>query len=411
MNTLLVVIVGIITAEFVLERVLSYLNSKTWSYSLPDALQGIYEEEKYKKAQQYAAAKEKLENISSIFSYLTTMAMLLLGGFAYLDNLVNTWVSSPIWVSLVFFGVIGFASDLIGLPFELYSIFVIEEKFGFNKMTIGTFIADKLKGWLLGALLGGLLLFVFLWLHESFTTWFWLYAWVVFAVFTFILTTFYTSLIVPIFNKLTPLQDGELRSAIESYAKKVNFPLKNIMVIDGSKRSKKANAYFSGLGKSKSIVLYDTLIEKQTTDELVAVLAHEVGHYKHKHTLQNLVITNLNMLFTLYILHLTIDNPALTAALGVTQPAVHLGLIVFGILYSPLSVITSLLMNIFSRKNEFEADDYARQTFNGASLISALKKLSTDSLSNLTPHKAYVFFHYSHPPLLQRMEALLKNAS
>jgi STE24 endopeptidase len=405
-QSILYVILAIVTAEFILERVLAYYNSKNWDSKLPEELKGIYDEEKYQKSQEYAAAKEKISWIAGSISFVASILMLLLGGFGWLESLVGQYTDSILWGTLLFFAVIGFASDILGTPFELYSIFVIEEKFGFNKMTFGTYIADKLKGWVLGAILGGLLLAAFIWFYESFREMFWLYAWAIFMAFSLLMMMFYTNLIVPLFNKLTPLQDGELRKAIEDYASKVKFPLKNIMVIDGSKRSTKANAYFSGLGGTKNIVLYDTLIEKHSIPELVAVLAHEVGHYKKKHTLQALVVSALTMLFTMYLLGLVIDSPLLSQALGSETPKLALGMIAFSILYSPISTITGLAMNVLSRKNEFEADAYAAQTSSSNELITALKKLSVDTLSNLKPHPAYVFFYYSHPPLLQRMAAL-----
>ena len=405
MEILLYIILGIITIEFVLERVLDYLNQKERSEELPANLSGIYDEEKYKKSQQYAAAKDKIGFISSTFSFVVTLVMIL-GGFAFLDNFVREVTDNSIYQTLLFFAIIGIGSDLIGTPFSLYNIFSIEEKFGFNKMTIGTYFADKIKGWVLGGIIGGGLLYLFVLFYQTFPEYFWLYAWGIFMAFSLFITMFYTNLIVPLFNKLTPLEDGELRTAIENYANSVSFPLKNIMVIDGSKRSTKANAYFSGLGGSKNIVLYDTLIEKHSIEELVSVLAHEVGHYKKKHTLQGLFISAFTMLLTLFVLSLVIDNPALSAALGASQPSLHMGLIAFSILYSPLSTITGLLMNVFSRKNEFEADAYAATTSSGKALMDALKNLSVDTLSNLTPHKAYVFFYYSHPPLLKRLSAL-----
>ncbi len=407
--TVLYIIIAIITLEFLLERILDTLNNKNWTSELPETLKGIYDQAKYKNSQEYDAAKGKLSFWSSTFSFVVMIGMLFFGGFAWVDSLVSAYTSHPMWSTLSFFAFLAVVSDIIGIPFELYSIFCIEEKFGFNKMTTKTFFVDKIKGWLLAAIIGGLLLSAFIWFHRAFPNWYWLYAWMVFTGFSLLMMMFYANLIAPIFNKLTPLESDDLRSAIEAYAQKVNFPLKNIMVMDGSKRSTKANAYFSGLGSSKNIVLYDTLIEKQSTAEVVAVLAHEVGHFKKKHILQSFIISSLIMLLTLYIMHLVVDNPLLSAALGAQTPKFHLGLIAFFILYSPLSTATALLMNIFSRKNEFEADAYAAQTSSASSLMSSLKKLSVDSLSNLRPHPAYVFFHYSHPPLLKRLEAMEKN--
>jgi len=401
---LLYIIVGVVVFEFALEQVLSYLNYSYWKPTLPEQLSGIYDQEKYIKAQEYAFAKEKLAKIASIFSFVLILIWLLSGGFAWLDAFLTDKLGNSIWVSMAFFAIYAFASDLISLPFEWYANFVIEQKFGFNKMTPTTFWTDKLKGWLLGGLLVGILLYVFLWLYKSVGEYFWLYAWVVFVGFSFLLTKFYTTFIVPLFNKITPLPSGELRTAIEEYARSIDFPLANIMVIDGSKRSTKANAYFSGFGKTKTIVLYDTLIEKHSVPELVAVLAHEVGHYKKKHVIQSFIISAFNMLLVLYLLKITVNYPVLSEALGSNQPKIHLGLTVFAILYSPLLTLTGLLFNVFSRKNEFEADAYACKTASGVALANALKKLSVDTLSNLNPHPAYVFFYYSHPPLLKRLE-------
>ncbi len=407
-STILYIIIGVLTVEFLVERILEYLNDKSWSEKVPESLQDLYTEEKYQKARQYAQETGKLSWISSSISFVVTISMFLLGGFAWVDGLVSGFTSNPYWQALGFFGVILLASDLLGTPLSLYGTFVIEEKYGFNKMSIKTFFIDKVKGWILGAIVGGLLLCAFIWFYESFRELFWLYAWGMFMIFTLLITMFYTNLIVPLFNKLVPLEKGALREAIEAYADSVKFPLKNIMVVDGSKRSTKANAYFSGLGSAKNIVLYDTLIEKHTNEELVAVLAHEVGHYKKKHTLQNIVLSSVIMLATLYVLHLFIDTPEFSYALGVGTPKLHLSLIAFSILYSPLSTITGLFMNKLSRKNEYEADAYATTTFSGKHLIEALKKLSVDHLSNLTPHPAYVFFNYSHPTLIQRSEAVDK---
>jgi STE24 endopeptidase len=283
---------------------------------------------------------------------------------------------------------------------------VIEEKYGFNKMTPKTFVVDEIKGLVLGAIVGGLLLAAFIWFYRFFGENFWIWAWLFFMAFTLFITAFATTVFIPIFNKLTPLEDGGLRSSILKYAEGVNFPLKKIMVMDGSKRSTKANAFFSGLGGQKNIVLYDTLINDHTEEEVVAVLAHEVGHYKKKHTLQTIVFSALTMLLTFWLLHLFIDYPGLSIALGGEEQSLALGLIAFGILYSPISLITSLVMNLISRKNEFEADAYAATTYAAEPLGNALKKLSLNHLSNLQPHPAYVFFNYSHPPVLERLKAM-----
>ena len=301
------------------------------------------------------------------------------------------------------------ASDLISIPFNYYHTIVIEEKYAFNETTTRTFILDKIKSWLMIIVIGGLLLSLIVWFYETTGDVFWLYAWGIIAIFSFFMNLFYARLIVPLFNKQTPLEEGSLRSKIESYANKVGFKLNKVFVIDGSKRSTKANAYFSGFGKEKRITLYDTLIKDLEEDEIVAVLAREVGHYKKMHIVFNLIATIATTGFTLWLLSLFIGNSLLSEALHVSQPSFHIGLIAFGVLYSPISEITGLVMNFISRKFEYQADDYARYTFDGPPLISALKKLSKNSLSNLTPHPSYVVAYYSHPTLLQRFKNLNKN--
>ena len=300
------------------------------------------------------------------------------------------------------------ASDILSTPLSYYSTFVIEDKYGFNKTTKSTFLLDKFKGWLMLIIVGGGILALITWFYELTTSKFWIYTWLLISLFSLFMNMFYAKIIVPIFNKQSPLKDGELKIAIESFANKIGFKLDNIFVINGSKRSTKANAYFSGFGSQKRITLYDTLINDLETDEIVGVLAHEVGHYKKKHIIYNLILSTLLMGVTLYILSLMVSNTTLSHALGVENTSFHIGLIAFTILYSPISELTSYFMNMLSRKFEYQADDYAKFNFNSESLVSALKKLSKNSLSNLTPHWLYVKIHYSHPPLHQRIKNLNK---
>lgn len=406
MNTLFIVIISIILLDFIFDKVLDYLNLRNLSPVLPKEAEGIYDAEKYKKSQEYYKVNDKFSTITSIFSLLALLGMLFFHGFAFVDSFVRQYTDNSILMALLFFGIIGFASDILGLPFSIYRTFVIEEKFGFNKTTSKTFILDKLKGYVLAAIVGGGLFALIIFIYQSTGQYFWLFAWAVISVFTIFITMFYTTFLVPIFNKLTPLPEGELRTAIEDYCKKVGFKLNNLFVIDGSKRSAKANAYFSGLGAKKTIVLYDTLIEKHSTEELVAVLAHEVGHYKKKHTLTGTIQGVVQTGVMLFIMSLFLGNPELSKALGATESSFHLDILVFGLLYSPLSEILGIISNIISRKHEFEADAYAKETYNGKALGEALKKLSSDNLSNLKPHPAYVFVHYSHPPVLERLKQL-----
>lgn len=407
-QSILWLLVAITTADFIIEEVLSYLNRKSSYRPLPDQFKEFYDEEQYNRSLAYQRDREKFSAITSVISFAATLTLLLTGGFGLLDSWLRSVTGNEITLALSFFAVIYFASDILTIPFQLYSVFVIEEKYGFNKMTWKTFIADKLKGYLLAIIFGGLLTGALVVLILQLGGDFWMYFWAVMVVFMLLANLFYTSLIVPLFNKLSPLAEGELRDAITSYSRGVNFPLTNIFVIDGSRRSSKANAYFSGLGRKKKIVLFDTLIEKHTNDELVAVLAHEVGHYKKKHIIGSLVLGILQTGLMLYLLSLMIFNSEVSYAMGGSITAIHLNILAFGILYSPVSRLLGIGMNVLSRKNEFEADAYAANTYKAAPLATALKKLSVDSLSNLFPHPWYVFVHYSHPPLLQRLEALEK---
>lgn len=413
MNTLLIIIIAIIVIEFVFDKVLDFLNLKNLSPELPKEAEGIYDAERYKKSQQYYKANHNFSMITSSISFIALLLMLFFHGFAYVDSFVREYTLHPVLLPLLFFALLGLASDILSTPFSLYKTFVIEEKFGFNKTSIGTYIMDKVKGYLLAVVIGGGLLSLIIWIYLNTGEYFWIFAWVVISLFTIFITMFYTTFLVPIFNKLTPLPEGELRTAIEGYCKKVGFKLNNLFVIDGSRRSAKANAYFSGLGKKKTIVLYDTLIEKHSRDELVAVLAHEVGHYKKKHMLIGTVQGVISAGVMLFILSLLLGNPAFSEALGAHLPAgeigrtsFHLEILVFGMLYSPISEVLGVIANILSRKHEFEADAYAKETFSGTALSAALKKLSSDNLSNLKPHPAYVFVHYSHPPVLERLKKL-----
>jgi len=405
-QTLFYIIIAIIIINFVIDKILDTLNAKHYNDPIPEELQDVYDETEYKKSQAYKKTNDRFSNYTSAFSLLLTLAFFFFDGFEFVDNIARNHSDNNILIALIFFGIIMLGSDIITTPFSYYKIFVIEEKFGFNKSTKKTFLLDKIKGLLMMAILGGGILALIIWFYEFTGSQFWLYAWITVAVFSLFMNMFYSRLIVPLFNKQTPLEEGSLRDKISTYAKTVGFKLDKIFVIDGSKRSTKANAYFSGFGSEKRVTLYDTLINDLDEDEIVAVLAHEVGHYKKKHIIFNLVTSILLTGLTLYILSLLISNPLLSNALGVEIPSFHIGLIAFGMLYSPISEITGLIMNHFSRKFEYQADDYAKQTYKAEPLITSLKKLSKNSLSNLTPHKAYVFMHYSHPTLLQRVRNL-----
>ncbi|MBN2485760.1 MAG: M48 family metallopeptidase [Bacteroidales bacterium] len=407
-NAPFLLIVSILIFNYILERWLDVLNSKKWSDTLPDEVKDVYDATQYRKSQQYKQVNDKFGLITSTFSFLVVIFMLFYHVFGFIDTWARTLTDNPVLVAIIFFGVLMLASDIINTPFALYDTFIIEEQFGFNKTTFKTFIFDKIKGWILVAVIGGGVITLIIWLYNKSEQYFWLYAWGALTLFSVFMTVFYSTLIVPLFNKQTPLEEGELKNAISNFCKKAGFRLQNIFVIDGSRRSTKANAYFTGLGKRKRIVLYDTLIKDLTTEEIVAVLAHEIGHYKKRHTIYGIVFGIIQTGIMLYVFSLFTVNPQLSSALGAKVKGVHMALMAFGVIYSPFSTLIGVFMNFVSRKHEYEADNYASGFGYGSQLVSGLKKLSSNNLSNLTPHPAYVFFHYSHPTLLQRVLAINK---
>ena len=411
------IIMGLVIFNYLFSNILDYLNHKNWKDEIPSELKDFYDKKKYKQAKQYAISKNKIGLLSSTTSFLLVVSLLVFNGYGYIDQLVNSFslnlflpfeINNSFIESGIFFLILFTLNLIISIPFSFYNTFVIEENFGFNKTTKSTFFFDIIKSSILSILIGGFLLFLALYLYNSLNDGFWLYLWIGLSLLMVFINMFYADLIVPIFNKLTPLENGELRKKIENYSKQVGYLLKNIYVIDGSKRSTKANAFFSGLGPRKTIALYDTLIEKHSENELVAVLAHEVGHFKKKHVFSGLLMSVIQIGVMTFFFELCLKLPEISQALGGSDVSFHLGLIGFTIIFSPISMMSGILMNYISRKNEFEADSYAKETYNGDDLSLALKKLSVDSLSNIYPHPLYVFFHYSHPPLIKRLRALNK---
>ena len=409
------IIISLVVFNYLFSIILDYVNHRNWKDEIPNELKDFYNEEKYKTAKSYALSKNKIGLFSSSISFLFIMTLLVFNGYGFIDQLVNMDILKSFFLfdlnssfaqSGLFFLILFILNSIISIPFSYYNTFIIEEKFGFNKTTKSTFFLDILKSIFLSVFIGGALLFLALYLYDNLNDGFWLWLWIGLSFLMILINMFYADLIVPIFNKLKPLDDGELRQKIEEYSKEVGYLLKNIYVIDGSKRSTKANAFFSGLGPRKTIALYDTLIEKHTEDELVAVLAHEVGHFKKKHIFSGLIMSIIQIGIMTFFFELCLKLPEISLALGGSEASFHLGLIGFSIIFSPISMLSGILMNYISRKNEFEADAYAKETFNGEDLSLALKKLSVDSLSNIYPHPLYVFFHYSHPPLIQRLRAL-----
>lgn len=405
-NSLFILLISIIIFNFIKDSFLDYLNSKHFKNKIPKIISDVYNKSKYLKSQEYKKTQYEFSKFSRIFSLITILLFFYLDGFLIIDNLLRNYFESSILISLFFFGIIFFASEILNFPFSIYFTFVIEEKYGFNNTNLKTFITDKLKSWGLTILFGGGILSFIIFQFEMIGNKFWIIAWIFISGLSIIINGLYAQIIVPLFNKQSKLEEGELRTEIEKYAKKVGFDLSNIFVIDGSRRSTKANAYFSGFGKQKRVTLYDTLINKLTNSQIVAVIAHEIGHYKKNHIIFNLLFSFIQTGIMLYVLSLFVYQPVFSEALGISNHSFHIGLIAFSILYTPVSEIFSLIFNLFSRKFEYQADEYAKKTFDGKYLIEALKTLSKDSLSNLTPHPKYVWWHYSHPTLFERITRL-----
>ncbi|WP_143959933.1 M48 family metallopeptidase [Litoribacter populi] len=399
-------LLGIITLNLIFEKSINWLNVRRAHCLVPKTLEQYLSQEKVTESEEYQKTNYNFGLITGLFTYLITAVFILFGFFGDLDVWLQNFITEPLFRSLIYIGILFVGSDLLSLPFDYYHTFKIEEKFGFNKTTPKTFFVDKLKSYMLSITVGGILLLGLFWLIHQIGSDFWWIFWAVAMVFMLAVNLFYTAWILPIFNKLSPLEDGELKTRILAYANSVGFSLDNIFVVDGSKRSTKANAFFSGFGKRKKVVLFDTLIDQHTPDELIAVLAHEIGHYKRKHIWYNLLTSSLQVGAMLYILSLVIYNESMSLALGGNQLAIHLNLIGFTMLFSPISMILGIGLNMMSRKHEYEADAFAKETFAGQPLAEALKTLSVKTLSHLNPHPIYVFVHYSHPPLLKRLEKL-----
>lgn len=409
MNIYAVIILLAIAVDFFLDLISNFLNLKSLSKTLPDEFDGVYDEETYAKSQEYTKVNTRFGFITGAFDLAILLGFWFSGGFNVLDQWVRGYGFGELITGLCFMGVLMVAKMIIGLPFSIYSTFVIEERFGFNKTTPKTFVVDLLKGLLLGVLIGGPVLAAILAFFMYAGDLAWLYAWVALTLFTLVMQYVAPTWIMPLFNKFTPLEEGELRTAIEEYTQKVDFPLQGLFVIDGSKRSSKSNAFFTGFGKNKRVALYDTLIENHTTEELVAVLAHEIGHYKKKHIIKGMISGVLQSGVMLFVLSIFLQDPDLFEAFYMEEMSVYAGLIFFGMLYAPINMILSIFMQMSSRKHEYEADEYAAKTTGKPEdMISTLKKLSKDNLSNLTPHPFYVFLNYSHPPALERINALRK---
>ncbi|MBT3261476.1 M48 family metallopeptidase [bacterium] len=407
MNIYLIIILTTIIGFYILDLVTDYLNLKNLQYKLPQEFEGYYDAEKYTTSQKYLKENTSFSHFQSTFSLILILLLILLGGFNYLDQFVRSFGYAEIVNGLIFMGILTFGSQIIGIPFSIYHTFVIEEKYGFNKTTAKTFIFDILKSWVLTIILGGLVLAAILLFFEKTGAFAWLYCFLFVTIFQIIMLFLAPTLIMPLFNKFEPLKDQELEKKIAQYAKTQNFKLKGIFQMDGSRRSSKSNAFFTGFGRFKKIALFDTLIAKHTHAEIVSVLAHEIGHYKKKHILKQIIISIISTGFMFYILSLFINNPTLFAAFKMQHLSIYASLIFFSFLFTPINFILSIFSNILSRKHEYEADHFAVTTTKDQnSFITTLKKLSVDNLSNLTPHPFYVFLKYSHPPVLARIKSI-----
>jgi STE24 endopeptidase len=409
MNAYLIIILVIIVGDYLLDIVVDMLNVKHIKTDLPGEFEGYYDAAKYKKSQNYLKENTRFGIIVDSITTPITVAFILIGGFNYIDQIARGFQFSAIPTGLIFAGILILASQILSIPFSIYGTFVIEEKYGFNRTTVKTFIMDILKSWLLTVIIGGIIFSVILWFFDKTGNMAWIYCWIAVVIFQIVLTFFAPIIIMPLFNKFFPLEDGELKTTIENYAKSHNFKLKGVFKMDASKRSTKSNAFFTGFGKFRRIVLFDTLIKKHTVDELVSILAHEMGHYKKKHILKSIIISIITTGLMFFILSLFINNEGLFQAFKMQNTSIYASLFFFAFLYTPINMFISILSNILSRKHEYEADAYAATTYGKyESMISALKKLTVDNLSNLTPHPLKVFLSYSHPPVLERIQSLRK---
>lgn len=401
---LLTVLIAVVVVGYALEEFLGYLNQRSARQPIDPEIADLYDDAERTRSIAYGAARFRVGFASSTVSTAVLVSALAFGWLADLDGWVRSRIDNEMAVSLAFFAALSVIGWWISLPFSLYSTFVIEQRFGFNKTTWKTFVLDTVKATVLMTVIGGGILTAILWIYQSLGNAFWFAAWLVLAGFSLVMFMFGVSLIQPLFNKLTPLPEGELRDRIAAYCTSQGYAIGKLSVMDGSKRSTKANAFFAGMGRSKTIVLFDTLIEKLTTDEIVAVLAHEIGHYKRRHTLGMFLLTNLESFLMLFLLGWLLRYPQLSESMGAS--GFHLAAFAFFLLYTPIGLLQGLLNNSLSRRNEFDADAFAKRTDSAAALASGLRKISADALSNLNPHPLYVLFNYTHPPLLQRLRAL-----
>jgi STE24 endopeptidase len=407
MNALGLIALVALIGEFGLRALSEALNLRAARAALPPAFRDAYDPLRYDRAREYLRARTRLGWVSSAFFLALTIAFWLGGGFRILDDWVRGFGLGPVPSGLLYIGTLALARALLGVPFQTVAVFVIEKRFGFNRTRPTTFLTDGLKALLLSLLIAGPLLSGVLALFEYAGPLAWAYGWALAALFALVIQLIAPRWILPLFNTFSPLPEGELRAAIFAYARSLRFPLENVFVMDGSRRSTKSNAFFTGFGKHRRIALFDTLIQAHTTPELIAVLAHETGHYKKKHVLKMLALGMLHTGALLFVFSLVVRLPALFEAFFVERPSVYAGLIFFALLLRPAELVAGVLMNRVSRGHELEADRFAVETTGTrGALVTALKKLSADNLASLSPHPLYVALNYSHPPLQERIRAI-----
>jgi len=407
MNIYLWIIIGALLLEYILYNLARHLDLQNISTQLPGEFKTYYSASEYARSQDYLGENSRFSYLTSTFDLFLFFIILFFGLFNNVDLWIRSFEFSPIVSGLLFFGTLFFIQDIVSTPFAVYRTFVIEDKFGFNKTTPKTYLLDKIKSYFLLIIIGGLILSLILFFFDKFGELAWLYAWLFVSVFLILVQPLFTMFIAPLFNTFTPLEEGSLKNKINEFAQKANFPISRIDVMDGSRRSSKSNAYFSGLGKSKRIALYDTLIDKHSEDELLSIIAHEIGHYKRKHNIKGIIMGVIQTGVMFFLLSIFLNNESLFAVFKMENLSVYGSLLFFSILYSPMELIMSFVGNAVSRKHEFEADSFAKESIGtGEFLIEGLKKLTVTNLGNLTPHPLTVWLHYSHPPVLKRISAL-----
>lgn len=406
MNLYATIILVTLLLDFLVGATAELLNLRALQKSVPEEFREVYPADAYAKSQEYTRTRTRFGLLTSTVDLAVFLAFWQLGGFAWLDDRLRQLDQGPVVTGLLFIAALVLGKGLIDLPFGIYSTFVLEERYGFNRTTPRTYVIDMVKGLILGVVLGGPLLALILFFFQRAGDLAWLYCWLFTSAFMLTVNFIFPTWILPLFNKLEPLEEGDLRSALASYARSVSFELEDIFVMDGSRRSSRGNAFFTGFGRQKRIALFDTLVAQQSTPELVAVLAHEVGHYKRRHIIKSLFLGLAHSGIVFFLLSIFLEHRGLFDAFYMQETSIYAGLVFFGLLYSPIEWVLSLFLHSQERKHEFEADAFAGQTASAEAMISALKKLSADNLSNLTPHPFYVFLRYSHPPVLQRIARL-----